>query len=143
MAFPLRVLTFLETLIFSALVGLFIWRWQAAVPQSWIIFPVWLAVSFLLHHDTPKTLGWRADNLWPAIRQGLIVFGFFIAAVCAIGLALGAWHHLPEHLIDYRRFVGYFSFCLLQQVAVNSYLMNRFLSTLERPLVAAIFSSTI
>jgi hypothetical protein len=143
MAFPLRVLTLLETLIFSALVGLFIWRWQAAQPQSWIIFPVWLAVSFLSHHDTPKTLGWRADNLWPAIRQGLVVFGFFIAVVGAIGLALGAWHHLPEHLIDYRRFVGYFSFCLLQQVAVNSYLMNRFLSALERPLVAAIFSSTI
>jgi|ERR1035438_1035381 hypothetical protein len=143
MASPARVLTFLEALVFSALVALFIWRWQAAQPHSWIIFPAWLAASFVVHRDTPKTLGWRADNLWPATRQGLVLFGLFIAAVCAIGFALGAHHHLPEHLIDSRRFIGYFSFCLLQQVAVNSYLMNRLLFASERPLVAAEFSSLI
>jgi hypothetical protein len=143
MALPGRVLTFLEALLFSALVGLFIWFWQAAHPLSWIIFPVWLTASFLLHHDTPKTLGWRADNLWPATRQGLPVFAVFTAAVSVIGLALGALHHLPEHLIDHRRFVGYFSFCLLQQVAVNSYLMNRFLAASGRSVVAALLSSGI
>src|SRR5271170_2986136 len=143
MASPNRILTFLEALLFSALVALFIWRWQAAHPQSWIIFPVWLTASFLLHRDTPKTLGWRADNLWPATRQGLVLFGAFVTVVCAAGIALGALHRLPEHLIDRRRFLGYFSFCLLQQVAVNSYLMNRFLSVVERPLLAALLSSTI
>src|ERR1700726_4158641 len=143
MQFPVRALTFLEALLFSALVALFIWRWQPAHPLSWIIFPVWLTASFLLHHDTPKTLGWRADNLWPATRQGLPVFAVFIAAVCVIGLGLGALRHLPEHLIDHRRFVGYFSFCLLQQVAVNSYLMNRFLAASERSVVAALLSSVI
>jgi membrane protease YdiL (CAAX protease family) len=143
MALSGRVLTFLEALLFSALVGLFIWFWQAAHPLSWIIFPVWLTASFLLHHDTPKTLGWRADNLWPATLQGLPVFSVFIAAVGVIGLALGALHHLPEHLIDHRRFVGYLSFCLLQQVAVNSYLMNRFLAASERPVLAALLSSVI
>jgi hypothetical protein len=143
MASPARVLTLLEALFFSALVALFIWRWQAAEPHSWFIFPAWLAASFVVHRDTPKTLGWRADNLWPATRQGLVLFGLFIAAVCAIGLALGAQHHLPEHLIDSRRFIGYFSFCLLQQVAVNSYLMNRLLFASGRPVVAAAFSSLI
>jgi hypothetical protein len=143
MASSSRALIFVEALIFSILVALFIWRWQAAYPQSWIIFPVWLAASFLLHRDTPKTLGWRADNLWLATRKGLVMFGVFIAAVCAAGLALGAIHRVPEHLLDRRRFLGYFSFCLLQQIAVNSYLMNRFLSVVERPLVAAILSSTI
>jgi hypothetical protein len=46
-------------------------------------------------------------------------------------------------LIDYRRFLGYFSFCLLQQVAVNSYVMNRLLSALDRPAIAAFLSSMI
>src|ERR1700722_19051464 len=132
-----QVLVFVEALLFAVVVALFIWRWQAAYPFSWIILPVWLAASFVVHRDTPKTLGWRADNLWPATRQGLVLFGLFIAAVCAIGLALGAHHHLPEHLIDSRRFIGYFSFCLLQQVAVNSYLMNRLLFASGRPVVAA------
>lgn len=138
-----RVLTLLEALLFAVLVALFIWLWQAAHPLTWIIFPVWLAGSFLLHRDTPKTLGWRADNLWPATRQGLAMFGVFIAAVCVAGLALGVVHRLPDHLIDQRRFVGYFSFCLLQQVTVNSYLMNRFLFAVERPVFAAVLSSGI
>jgi membrane protease YdiL (CAAX protease family) len=138
-----RILIFLEALLFSVVVALFIWRWQAAHPQSWIILPAWLVASFLLHRDTPKTLGWRADNLWPATRQGLILFAVFAAVVCAAGLALGALHHLPEHLIDRRRFLGYFSFCLLQQVAVNSYLNNRFLSVVQSPAVAALFASII
>jgi hypothetical protein len=143
MTSPNQVLTLVEALLFSIIVALFIWRWQAAHPLSWVILPVWLATSFLVHRDTPKTLGWRADNLWPAIRQGLLLFGIYIAAVCAAGLALGALHRLPEHLIDHRRFLGYFAFCLLQQVAVNSYLMNRLLSAVDRPVIAAFLSSAI
>jgi hypothetical protein len=135
---------------------MFIWRWQAADPHSWIAFPVWLAASFLLHRDTPKTLGWRADNFWPATRQGLWMFAAFIAAVVIAAIALGAFHRMPQHLLDHRRFVGYFAFCLLQQVAVNSYLMNRFLfatstmpdagvdgSLQEHPIVAAALSSLV
>jgi hypothetical protein len=143
MTSPNQVLTLVEALLFSIIVAFFIWRWQAAHPLSWIILPVWLVTSFLVHRDTPKTLGWRADNLWPATRQGLLLFGIYIAAVCAAGLALGALHRLPEHLIDHRRFLGYFAFCLLQQVAVNSYLMNRLLSAVDRPVIAAFLSSTI
>jgi hypothetical protein len=154
----LRALTFLEALLFSAIVAMFIWRWQAANPLSWVIFPIWLVASFLLHRDTPKTLGWRADNLWAATRQGLWMFAAFIAAVVIAGLALGALHRTPQHLLDRHRFVGYFAFCLLQQVAVNSYLMNRFLfatstasfatpdsgsAIQEHPIVAAVLSSFI
>ena len=143
MATRYRYLTVVEALAFSALVAMYIWRWQAAHPRSWAIFPVWLIVSILVHRDTPKTLGWRADNLWPATRQGLIMFAAFVAAVCMAGLFLGALHHLPEHLIDRRRFLGYFSFCLLQQVAVNSYLMNRLLYSVENPIISALLASAI
>lgn len=143
MATRYRYLTVVEALAFSALVAMYIWRWQAAHPRSWAIFPVWLIVSILVHRDTPKTLGWRADNLWPATRQGLIMFAAFVAAVCIAGLFLGALHHLPEHLIDRRRFLGYFSFCLLQQVAVNSYLMNRLLYSVENPVISALLASAI
>jgi hypothetical protein len=123
----LRALTFLEALLFSAIVAMFIWRWQAADPYSWVVFPIWLVASFLLHRDTPKSLGWRADNLWPATRQGLWMFAAFIAAIVIAGIYLGARHRTPQHLLDRHRFIGYFAFCTLQQVAVNSYLMNRFL----------------
>src|SRR5580693_5933334 len=139
----LRAITFLEALAFSAIVAMFIWRWQAADPYSWIVFPVWLAASFLLHRDTPKTLGWRADNLWPATRQGLWMFAAFIAVIVIAGVSLGALHRTPQHLLDRHRFLGYFAFCLLQQVAVNSYLMNRLLYAVHRPVIAAFVSSLI
>jgi hypothetical protein len=138
-----RYFTIVEALAFSALVALFIWRWQLAYPKSWIILPVWLIASFLIHRDTPKTLGWRGDNLWPATRQGLAFFAASVAAVCVTGLLLGALHHLPARPIDERRFIGYFSFCLLQQIAVNSYLMNRFLGSLETSWTSALLARAI
>lgn len=139
----IRIFSLIEAFLFSAFIGCYIWRLQFSHPKSWVVFPVWLVISFIIHQDTPKTLGWRADNLKPAARQAAIVFGICIIAICAAGFYLGAIHRLPAHLLDSRRFFGYFSFCLLQQIALNSYLMNRSLYAVERPLVAASFASVL
>ncbi len=138
-----RYFSFVEGVAFSGFIAWYIWRLQFTHPSSWLVFPVWLIVSFLAHQNTPKTLGWRADNLWPATRQAAMVFGVCILALCAAGIYFDALHRLPAHLIDSHRFFGYFSFCLLQQVALNSYLMDRFLSAVERPWIAALFSSIV
>jgi len=138
-----QIFTLIEGFVFAAFIGWFIWRLQFSHPHSWIVFPVWLVLSFLIHRDTPKTLGWRADNLKPATQQAAIFFGVCIIAICAAGLYLGAIHRLPAHLLDPRRFFGYFSFCLLQQIALNSYLMDRFLYAVESPLAAASCASVI
>ncbi len=138
-----RYFSFVEGVAFSAFMAWYIWRLQITHASSWLVFPVWLIVSFLAHHNTPKTLGWRADNLWPATRRAALVFGVCILALCAAGIYFDALHRLPAHLINGHRFFGYFSFCLLQQVALNSYLMDRFLSAVERPWIAALFSSIV
>src|SRR6202167_4957943 len=93
-----------DVTLFPPFILWFIWQLQFTARWTWMIFILWILASVLIHRDTPKTLGWRADNLWPATRQGLALFAVFIAVVCAIGLGLGALHHLPEHLIDRRRF---------------------------------------
>jgi len=139
----LRIFSLIEGFAFSVFIALFIWRLQFSHPNSWVVFPLWLVISFVIHRDTPKTLGWRADNLRAAGRQAGIVFGVCIIGLCAVGLYLGALHRLPAHLLDARRFFGYFSFCLLQQIALNSYLMDRFLYAVESPWLAALFASTI
>src|SRR6266849_7245624 len=138
-----RYFSIVEGVAFSGFISCYILRLQFTHASSWLVFPVWLIVSFLAHHNTPKTLGWRADNLWPATRQAALVFGVCILALCAAGIYFDALHRLPAHLIDSHRFFGYFSFCLLQQVALNSYLMDRFLSAVERPWIAALFSSIV
>jgi hypothetical protein len=101
------------------------------------MFVVWLVVSFLLHRDTAKTLGWRGDNIWPATKQALPVFGLMAAGLVIIGFLLGASWHLPPNSISWRRLGGYVAFCVLQQVALNSLLHNRMLSLVHNECVAA------
>ena len=127
----------MEALAFAALVGVYIWRWQAASPRSWWALAGWMVVSAVLRRDTPKTLGWRADNLWAATRRAVPFFVIASLAVFGVGLFLGMLQRLPAHLIEPRRFIGYLSFCLLQQVALNSYLTNRLLSYFEKEWQAA------
>jgi len=138
-----RVLTLAEALGLAGFIAWYIWQLQSARPNSWIVFPIWLLASIALHRDTPKTLGWRADNLWPATRQGLVIFAAFVIAALAAALYFGAFHRLTFHLSETKRFSGYFAFCLLQQVALNSYLTNRLLYALEEPRVSALIAGVI
>jgi len=132
-----------EALAFAALVGVYIWRWQVASPRSWWILAAWMVLSAVLRHDTPKTLGWRADNLWAATRRVVPFFAIASLAVCGVGLFLGMLQRLPAHLIEPRRFIGYLSFCLLQQVALNSFLTNRLLSFFGQEWAAALLTGVL
>jgi hypothetical protein len=138
-----RVLTLIEALGLTGYIAWYIWQLQSARPNSWIVFPIWLLTSILLHRDTPKTLGWRADNLWPATRQGLMVFAVFIIATLFAGWLLGAYHRVPSRITEPWRFFTYFAFCLLQQVALNSFLTNRLLYALENPRMAVLVAAVI
>ena len=129
---------FLEALAFPAFVALYIWHWQTAIPESWIVFPIWLLLSFVLHRDTPKTIGWHADNLKSAARRAAPIFLFLCAVIVVIGIALGALHRLPTHFVEPRRFIGYFAFCLLQQIGLQSLTMNRLLQGIKNPDLAAL-----
>ena len=138
-----RALAFTEAFAFSAFVALYIWRLQLTERQTWWIFPVWLVASFLAYRDTPKTLGWRGDNLWLASRRAAPFFALGIVALCVTGVLLGGLRRFPTHLFELRRFGGYAAFCLLQQVALNSFLTNRLLTALRNPLGASLASGAI
>jgi hypothetical protein len=137
-------LAILDVVGLPILVQAYIWRLQFTTPGIWIIIPIWIIASFLLHRDNPKTLGWRADNLWPATVQAAIAFSIATVGLIALGLTLGASHNLPPHLFDAKRLWNYFAFCLLQQVAAQSFLNNRLIFLIRRRwpssfLVGAIF----
>src|SRR5258708_12860150 len=107
---------FLEALAFSTVIFLYIWRWQTAGLYTWLVFPIWLLVSFVLHRDTPKTLGWRADNLKAAARIAAPAFLMFIAGFVLAGVALGGLHRLPSPPLTPPPFVGHFSSFLFHHV---------------------------
>ena len=138
-----RALVFLEAVGLVAYIGWYIWQLEEGRPASLIVFPVWLAISFALHRDTPKTLGWRADNLWPASLRAAKVFAVFITGICATGLWFEAFHRRPIHLIEPRRFLNYLGFCLVQQIALNSYLTNRLLDVFDSRIVPTVIAGII
>jgi hypothetical protein len=129
-----------EAMCFVGYVGLYIWKLQVAVPVSWWIFVAWLSVSFLLRRDTPKTLGWQADNLWPATKRAAWCYGLAALGICLIGIFLGMLERIPAHLTDPRRLFGYMAFCLLQQVGLNSFVTNRLYSAFRSPWPAAVLA---
>jgi hypothetical protein len=133
---PRKIGFLAEASCFVGYAALYIWKLQVQVPASWWVFVVWLSASAVLRRDTPKTLGWQADNLWAAtIRAGWF---FFAAAlgICVIGAFLGMLKLVPAHLTEPRHLLGYMAFCLLQQVGLNSFLTNRLLSAFEEPWIA-------
>lgn len=138
-----RVATLLEALGLAAYTAWYIWSLQATKPNSWIVFLVWLLGSIVAHGDTPKTLGWRADNLKPATQQGLPIFALFVLFAMVAALWFGAFQDLPPHLMQVRHVLNYAAFCLLQQVALNSYMSNRLLYAFEAPLPAALVAGLI
>jgi hypothetical protein len=128
----------IEALSFTAFVAWYIWWGQSHMPLSTAIFPVWLLVSFLLRRDTPNTLGWRVDNFWPSSRTALyfsVAAGF---AICGAGFFLGTFHLISLHFEALRSIVGYFLFCVIQQVGLNSLLSNRLMTSFEKPMLVAL-----
>jgi hypothetical protein len=138
-----RLLGLAEPLAFSAFIAWYIWQLQVSFFSSWAVFPVWMLASFVGHGDTPKTMGWRADNLYPAMKRSAIVFAVCIAGLLLSGTLLGALNRPVPHLIAPRHFFAYMAFCLLQQVGLNSYLTNRVLGALGSPAATALLVGTI
>ncbi len=138
-----RFFNFIEAFAFSAYVGWYIWELQTSVWYSWMVFPVWLVASIVLHKDTTKSLGWRADNLWSATKRSVAVFLPCILTVCVVGLTLGGWHRSIYPLLVPRHFFGYMAFCVMQQVGLNSLVANRLLAAIESPTRASLVAGTL
>ncbi|HKQ87856.1 MAG TPA: CPBP family glutamic-type intramembrane protease [Candidatus Acidoferrales bacterium] len=132
-----------DVTLFPAFVLWFIWRLEFVARWTWIVFPVWLIASFLLHGDTHKTLGWRLDNLRPATKQDAIIFGVMAAALVGTGLATGAPPHLPRNTHVLAPFAGYLAFCTAQQLGLNCLVHNRMLSLIRNEWLSALLSGII
>jgi hypothetical protein len=123
----LRWLSLADVVGIPLLVQWAVWREGGAPHWVYYAIPSWLLLSFLLHRDTPKTLGMRADIFVPAAKEAAVVQGALAAVILIIGLTRRASLILPPHYHLARALLNYFAFCVVQQVAINSMLMNRML----------------
>jgi membrane protease YdiL (CAAX protease family) len=133
-----RLATLADIVGLPAVILLYIWRWQATHPLSWLIFPVWLVASIVVHRDSPRRLGWRADNLVAATAAAALFFVPAAAVLLLVGWLRGASLEAAWRLFSLRHALSYFAFCMVQQVALNSLLTNRLLEWLPPPAAAAV-----
>jgi len=124
-------------------VGWYIWQGQFTAPFALLGAIAWLVVSFLIHGDTAKTLGMSADNLSRATIQAAIVFGTFAILLVVTGIILRQPLHMPPNYRSFGRLSTYFAFCLVQQIALNSLVMNRLLSLVGNRWIASAAAGTI
>jgi hypothetical protein len=133
----LRWLAIADVTLFPAFVVWFIWQLQFIARRSWIAFPLWLIASFLAHHDTHRTLGWRLDNLWAATKQAVIILGAMAAGLIVIGLFFVVSRPVRSLGAVLGQFGGYLAFCIAQQLGMNCLVQNRMLSLLSKEWIAA------
>ena len=137
------LLSFADVAGVPVFIGWFIWQGQFVAPRAWLWIIAWLVASFLLHRDTAKTLGMRADNISPATKQAALVYGVFAVALFLMGVALRQPLEVPPNYRSLSGLWNYFAFCLAQQIALNSLLTNRLLSLVKRDWLAALTAGTI
>ena len=138
-----RSLLLVEAFAFCVYVAWYIWQLQNSFHLSWIVFPVWLVFSFLAHKDSLKSLGWRVDNLPSALKYSAMIFVPCLIALVVIGIFLGAWQRPFQSLLLPRHFFGYLSFCLVQQIALNSLVTNRLLSAIDSRVQVSLLAGAI
>jgi hypothetical protein len=132
-----------EAFAFCVYVAWYIWQLQESFRLSWIVFPVWLVLSFLFHKDSLKSLGWRADNLPSALKYSATIFVPCLIGLVVIGTLLGAWQRSSQALMVPRHFFGYMAFCLVQQIGLNSLATNRLLSAIDNRVHVGLLAGTI
>jgi membrane protease YdiL (CAAX protease family) len=138
-----RLKSIVDIIGVTTLLELYIWRWQYSAPRAWIAILGWMAASFLIHRDTPRTLGWGIDNLAAATRRAAIVLGLFAAVLIVIGVARRGVAQIPANHGSITHLARYFAFCIFQQAVLNSLVTNRLLEISARPWLAAVIAGTI
>lgn len=140
---PPRVLALLDVIGLPFAAMWIVWLEPPQISQAWLILPIWMVTSFAIHRDTTRTLGWRADNLWPALRRASLVLGPMAVGLLAVGFARGVRIPHSPGTFALRRFWNYFAFCLLQQVALNSFISNRVFVLTKRIPISALITGII
>jgi hypothetical protein len=81
--------------------------------------------------------------LWNATKRSSLIFFPCAIAIAVTGLFLGGARHSLHHVLVPRRFFGYMSFCLLQQVGLNSLVTNRLLAAVSSPVTVSLLAGAL
>ncbi len=133
----------LELALFLAIVYSFIWIWREAPGAVTILYVSGLGLTIgthILHRESPRRIGFRLDNLMPALRDAAVVVLPVVAVLLAVGWAGGYWSREALSADRFRDLAGW---AFLQQYLLQGFIHRRIASILDRgrePAVALIFA---
>ncbi len=89
----------LEIAAFATLVLSYIWLWEGAFPGHAVVIVVaYFGLGWAIHRrrgETARNLGFRLDNLGPALRNAALWVGPALAGILLAGAMAGSWHFEP------------------------------------------------
>jgi len=131
----------MEPLLMFGLIIAYIWKLRAIHPNLWIVIPALMFVSHLLHHETPRALGFELHGLASRLKQ----LAPLLALIAAVLLSMGALFHTIRP-IGIRgvlfALLPYLPWGLMQEYVLNGYFFNR-LDALVSPSAAGALAALL
>jgi membrane protease YdiL (CAAX protease family) len=114
----------MEPFLMFGLIIAYIWKLRAVHPSLWIVIPALMFVSHIVHHETPRALGFELHGLGSRLKQLAPV----LALIALVLLSAGALFHTLRP-IGFRgalfALAPYLPWGLAQQYVLNGYFLNR------------------
>jgi membrane protease YdiL (CAAX protease family) len=121
----MRKLVLLEPLLVFSLIIAYIWKLRFTHPASWIVVPILMLLSHLLRRESPRALGFD----WRNWRNGLKQVAAALIAITLLLLSAGVLFRTFRQISfsdALLALAAYLPWGLVQQYALNGYLLNRF-----------------
>jgi hypothetical protein len=134
----MRVLAAGEVVFVFMGVMAFIWRLQFTFPDFTVVLLAFIVATFFVHRDRLGDLGLGSKGLLPGMKT-LALPTLVIAVMLVVA-------RIPPAFLTIDRLAGlgrYFSWCLLQEFALQSFFANRLLLIMKAPRQAAWMNGAI
>ncbi len=140
------VIVWAELAMTSALILSFIWLWQDTFAQDSVVFGLAILALVISGHarrrETPRTIGFRWDNL---TRAGRLV-AVFVGPLILLTLAAGAWsnsYRFPPLVQWPAALGGLFIWGVLQQYVLLAFFYRRFSELVMEPVPLVITTASV
>jgi membrane protease YdiL (CAAX protease family) len=127
----MRKLALLEPVLLFGLIVAYIWKLRFVHPMYWIAIPALMILSHVLHHESPRALGFQLHNLADTLSELGPLLILIVLLLLSAGMALRTVRQMG-YMDTLLALAGYLPWGLSQQYALNGYFLNRFDAALSK-----------
>jgi hypothetical protein len=145
MAIDRKTFCLIEVAAFALLLESYMWAWQGAFPGAlWTVIGggiLFVAVSNVTHSDALRALGIRADNLLESVFEvgtATVIISILLAGT---GWLLGTLRPIEDW--ETSRIPWIFFWALVQQYALQDFVLQRMTEAFPNPRTAALASAGV